>query len=935
TITSSPERPSAHPKCLHTTQLPVISTTNSLTSSLTPVITQFSQGTGSSSLTMAARSDEVGGDVGDHDFSCVVNKSTTCSKVTVSFAVDSSDSITIVEDRTALASAAEPTTSATLMKHDEQEPITSAPRAIEAEPVSKGLGMLPKTVDTLCAILPTSDTRSFAFAPTSSLGLNMCEPVTSISDYHALSSNCSQSATSFPVVPARDSMDRIAVPDYKDLSLGNAVDSVGPEVAPLNPPVDTSDFLSQPQFAWWANYCKLPRPSHAYSDSETCSLSSPSLSFLEDSPPPVNKVTLPTNEVDVTAGSSSASGTMGFIPCYESMYDDILPPPDDSDEESVRSVSSSASPVNGNTRKYSMGAESLFSGATTENTTLTPCPHMETSADRQTQSVSLIMPASKLIAPSGALSERVKSVFAYLDYLMGVLALMPTLAFKIRNKARGTLCVPVRLFLGPNEVRGTGQNDFCQLARSNEEGEVAGAVGYTSSWLKVANLPLSISKVITSSVHVVVIDSEGKAFSWGDEDAVGRPGIEHTPTPICAPEELCFVAGACTESATALITDDGQVYWHGMFRSSANKTFVPTAFIKNEFVKLEFPEPVVAVGWCSYVTGEIVLENGECVPAVFGTGSNSFGELGLGHCDRVVVWTELKELRGMGIVSIAGGMEHTLILDTDGRVWGVGANSAGQLGIVGNPRNITTPTHITMCAHKPNCNLEDLPPIKFINAGMSSQSTYLVGIDGNLFTCGYNGYEQLGHGTDDDDGTDVSVPTLVPLNGRTLFAVGGGAQYSVLLLSPKVQMTKDETGKTKALDTSPILSVQINKSGTAASTSSPQAQFDVLGPCTTPEGRQSRLPVLTMSITTNVDPHRSAYAVQPVGKASHNPLDMEKGRPHKSGCHEETEITQKNLKQLQESDRGASSLEDLKRSEDVGCTLKAVHFLHFLVGRTF
>ena len=70
--------------------------------------------------------------------------------------------------------------------------------------------------------------------------------------------------------------------------------------------------------------------------------------------------------------------------------------------------------------------------------------------------------------------------------------------------------------------------------------------------------------------------------------------------------------------------------------------------------------------------------------SVWAWGSNTFGQLGTGSFTDSAVPVRVKDPTGQGfltgIVAIAAGYEHALALDGSGKVYGWGANDAGQLG---------------------------------------------------------------------------------------------------------------------------------------------------------------------------------------------------------------------------------------------------------------
>ena len=78
-------------------------------------------------------------------------------------------------------------------------------------------------------------------------------------------------------------------------------------------------------------------------------------------------------------------------------------------------------------------------------------------------------------------------------------------------------------------------------------------------------------------------------------------------------------------------------------------------------------------------------------------------------------------------------------LDNQGRIWTWGYNGYGQLGH-GNTTNLSTPTVI------PQTYFHNKKIVDAWMSGYDYQSSYVLTEDGDLYSFGYNGYGQLGHG---------------------------------------------------------------------------------------------------------------------------------------------------------------------------------------------
>ena len=123
---------------------------------------------------------------------------------------------------------------------------------------------------------------------------------------------------------------------------------------------------------------------------------------------------------------------------------------------------------------------------------------------------------------------------------------------------------------------------------------------------------------------------------------------------------------------------------------------------------------------------------------IFSFGYNGHGELGQGHFVSNSTDPDVyKPLQIMdqppNIVQFCCGFHHSLLLDEEGNVFGFGINSYGCLGISNTTENKSKVTKIT-----------GIPPIKTV--ACAGYSSYLIDIEGNVWSCGRNATGQLGNG---------------------------------------------------------------------------------------------------------------------------------------------------------------------------------------------
>ncbi|XP_023377919.1 secretion-regulating guanine nucleotide exchange factor isoform X8 [Pteropus vampyrus] len=86
--------------------------------------------------------------------------------------------------------------------------------------------------------------------------------------------------------------------------------------------------------------------------------------------------------------------------------------------------------------------------------------------------------------------------------------------------------------------------------------------------------------------------------------------------------------------------------------------------------------------------------------SLFVCGLNKDGQLGLGHTEDVLYFTPCKSLLGCPIQQVACGWDFTIILTENGQVLSCGSNSFGQLGVPHGPRRCMAPQAIEFLREK-------------------------------------------------------------------------------------------------------------------------------------------------------------------------------------------------------------------------------------------
>ena len=184
---------------------------------------------------------------------------------------------------------------------------------------------------------------------------------------------------------------------------------------------------------------------------------------------------------------------------------------------------------------------------------------------------------------------------------------------------------------------------------------------------------LQVCSVACGGAHSVAVTSEGQAYSWGRGDcgALGRgtTDTERSPQPVKLPVHLRIRQASCGARHTALlaITSDskGTLLTCGSGDSGQLGTGVRSALI---------PLPVNTDGEvkqvsCGVVHTVLTTYTGK----VFAMGGNALGQLGIGNKTSVRYPTKVRSLEGVFIEKVACG-SHTAALSNKGElyIWGSG-----------------------------------------------------------------------------------------------------------------------------------------------------------------------------------------------------------------------------------------------------------------------
>lgn len=314
------------------------------------------------------------------------------------------------------------------------------------------------------------------------------------------------------------------------------------------------------------------------------------------------------------------------------------------------------------------------------------------------------------------------------------------------------------------------QQQAYQHAKANIQGAIASGLRHLQ-WQK---LPRP-QKVVAGKFHTCALLQKGKLLCWGanQKGELGHPkldGLGHQPDamtwPIVSIDDTLTdvaVAGDRNASHTCVINTSGQVRCWGanafgqLGLGHTRDVGDDEAIASSQYVALAGPAKMIKLGASAYGSHTCaLLQNGQ----VQCWGQNKYGQLGLGHQDKIGDdESPVKPIRlGRKAIAITVGKYHTCALRSDKLVYCWGWNDRGQLGL-GHRDNIGDDEPVLNKGKVPLP--KSMAPVKDISAGR--MHTCALTEKGKVYCWGWNNKGQLGLGHRRDVAKNEQDHTFTPV----------------------------------------------------------------------------------------------------------------------------------------------------------------------------
>lgn len=265
--------------------------------------------------------------------------------------------------------------------------------------------------------------------------------------------------------------------------------------------------------------------------------------------------------------------------------------------------------------------------------------------------------------------------------------------------------------------------------------------------------------------HTAFLTNDGIVYTCGNNDfgQLGHSKSSKRPERIDALETMTITKVACGQDFTMALTDKGRVLSWG--NNSNGQIGHPISdIIHHRPRNIKFFNDLNVIQVCCGMQHSLALTTDG---RLFSWGNNSHGQLGVGK-NVANAADELPNLvtalLGVPLVAISAGAHHSMALGFSGAVFGWGKNSFGQLGL-DNETDQVLPVHI-----------ESIRSQRVRHIVCGEDHTAVLTEDGGVFTFGAGTCGQLGHNSNSHQNQPRKVLELM---GTIVTQIDCGRRHTV------------------------------------------------------------------------------------------------------------------------------------------------------------
>jgi len=334
--------------------------------------------------------------------------------------------------------------------------------------------------------------------------------------------------------------------------------------------------------------------------------------------------------------------------------------------------------------------------------------------------------------------------------------------------------------MSDGQAYGWGINDLGQLGNGLRANSSATPTAVDTTGVLAGKRIKKLS--VAGASYTVTADGKVYSWGYNRYGQLGNGTTQDSAVPVAvdmtgvlAGKRVVDIVGNAVGSVTAL-TSDGKVYSWGrntngyLGNGTTEDSPIPVAVDTSGVLAGKTITAIAVGGGSHYALSADGL--------VYGWGQNGNGQLGNGTTTGSSVPTMLQMtggLSGKTIKKIFAGSNNLFMIADDGKVYGTGYN--GMAGMLGNNSTVqsTTPVPVTATGVLAGKNVVDL--------AVGSGHVIVLGSDGKVYGWGANNYGQLGNGLTANSLVPVAVTSTGVLSGKTIVAISVGGGHSVALSS--------------------------------------------------------------------------------------------------------------------------------------------------------
>ena len=237
-------------------------------------------------------------------------------------------------------------------------------------------------------------------------------------------------------------------------------------------------------------------------------------------------------------------------------------------------------------------------------------------------------------------------------------------------------------------IWGWGSNSSNQLGLEGVSSRITPVqIGTDNDW-----------KMVTMGAdHTVALKNDGTMWGWGKNygGQLGTGDLQSKQAPVQIGTDNDWVYVKAIDNRTYAIKADGSLWATGDNQNNLlgfNQAEGQLVSIYNEFTKVtSVPNGVIAISGCESTTTFAVGKDGK-ITEIYALGSNVDGGLGDGNGKLLTATSSSDDMPfsaipvkpllsdGLTYSILSSGQSYSLVLTTDGKLYGWGRNKGGQLG---------------------------------------------------------------------------------------------------------------------------------------------------------------------------------------------------------------------------------------------------------------